>query len=314
MASSFLLINVGGDRLLINVGDNKLRIDDGLSVDGTAVAVSGTEANMTTDILFSSTAAGVSGASASLGIPRKFSGVAQGISGSNSHLSGPTRFQGIAAPFSASEATIDVDRALGGTAEGVSEASGFLSIAIAEVDIGELLQDDVVRPAVFVDLELDEGTVTIWSGMTDLDVRGVVYRSLNGWDAGAQVRESIGVDSLGTDFRLSGLQLEFVSISLNENYQGRIARIYLGLMDQRGLLRGRELVYTGYLDNMPITLDGRSAEMVIQMASILSRNTTAKGLRYSKEDQACVDEGDTLFDFVTGLNASQIEWGGTANI
>ena len=304
MTTSYLLINTGGDKLLIAAtGPDALRIDAGLGLAGQADAVSAHAANMTTDILFTGTAAAVSGSSAMFGIPRKLNSVCMIHSDHSAHLAGPTRFVATCIVQSGREAIIAVARTFAGTAAATVGFSAFLDIEVQPLDLSVVFAAETIRPVVLVDLELDLAPLHIWTGLTDLPYRGTTYKALSGFDTGVSVRESIGLDVLATDFRLSGLQLEFLSIALTENYQGRLCRIYMGALDRRGEFLGRELIFTGYLDDMPISLAGDRADMLIKAANVLTRNLRARGLRYTAEDQKLIDPTDTLFDRVIGLNA-----------
>ena len=251
----------------------------------------------------------VSGSSVIFSIPREFNTIIMAESGSSIHLACAVRFTTIMAPFSGREIELRVERSFATTMPAVSSASIFLDIFALPTDIGLLLGADVVRPVVMVDLLLDQSPVYIWTGLFDLNVKGVIYRSLSGFDTGVNVREAIGLDILSTDFRLSGLQLEFLSIALTENFQNRLANVYMAVMDNRDEFLGRELIFTGYIDNMPIQILGDRTDLLIQVGNVLARNRTAKGLRYSTEDQRCLDSTDTLFNFLPKLQANPLEWG-----
>lgn len=312
MTTSYVTINASGDKLLIAAsGPDALRLDVGLGLAAQADAVSSHLADMTTDILFSGTAAAVSGSSALFGIPRTLNSVCMVTSGHNANLKGPTRFVATCIVQSGREATIVVSRPFDGTAPAISGFSAFLDIEVEPLDLSVIFASEVIRPVILVDLELDAAPLRIWTGLTDLFYRNATYKALSGFDTGVSIRESIGLDVLATDFRLSGLQLEFLSISLTENYQGRLCRIYMGALDSRGEFLGRELLFTGYLDDMPISLAADRADILIKAANVLTRNSRALGLRYTPEDQRLVDPTDTLFDNVIGLNASSVEFGST---
>ena len=62
---------------------------------------------------------------------------------------------------------------------------------------------------------------------------------------------------------------------------------------------------------MPISLAADRGDLLIKAANVLTRNSRARGLRYTPEDQKAIDATDTLFDFITTLSASTIEFGGT---
>lgn len=311
MASSFLLINTSGDRLLINTSNDRMRIDDGLSVDATGAAVSGHDANVTTDTIFAATSAAVSGHSASFGIPRAFDAVCMALSSGSGYFVGPTRFNAVAIVQSGRDANLAAARDMASTAATLSGFAAFLDVDPAPIDLSLVFAEPVIRPVILVDLELDSGPLHIWTGMTDISIRGITYKALSGFDTGVSVRESIGLDVLSTDFRLSGQQLEFLSIALTENYQGRLCRIYMGALDARGNFIGSELIFTGYLDDMPISLAADRGDLLIKAANVLTRNSRARGLRYTPEDQKQLDSTDTLFDFITTLAGSSIEFGRT---
>ncbi len=166
-----------------------------------------------------------------------------------------------------------------------------------------------IYPAVFIDLLLDSGETNIWTGIGSVNVDGKDYLSLAGFDSAFSIQEGVEVEDLAADLRIAGQQAEFLAISLNEPAQGREASVWIGALDSDGNVVEREKVFAGIIRNMPIRQSVEAQDISIEVESSLTFRNNGAVLRCSTADQRLIDAEDTLFDFLPGLEASDLRFG-----
>lgn len=188
-------------------------------------------------------------------------------------------------------------------------------VATATVSAGTpaVFDDEAAReciyPAIFLDLLLADGVVNLWTGVGQIEVEGTDYLPLAGFDGAFSIQEGIRVEDLAADLRLAGQQAEFLAIALNEPVQGREAAVWLGMMDTSDRLLARDLIFSGIIRNMPIRQSAESQDITIEVESSLTFRNNGAVLRCSSADQKLTDAGDTFFDFLPGLEASDLRFG-----
>ncbi len=166
-----------------------------------------------------------------------------------------------------------------------------------------------IYPAIFLDLVLDAGEVNVWTGVGQIEIESVEYLPLAGFDGAFSIQEGIRIEDLAADLRLAGQQAEFLSIALNEPVQGRTADVWLGMMDTANRLIARDLIFAGIIRNMPIRQSVESQDITIEVESSLVFRNNGAVLRCSSADQKLSDPTDTFFDFLPGLEASDLRFG-----
>ena len=171
------------------------------------------------------------------------------------------------------------------------------------------LTGDLVEPFYAVELFFDNGTLRFWTGIGDRTI------AINGTDqtfTGTGSLLSIGPADEVSDLAaksmslsLTGLDSAIISLALQEPYQRRIAKIYLGEQTVSDVMH----LFSGFMDTMDITDDADVSTIQLTIESRLVELERASNWRYTDESHKTRQSGDTFFSYVQGLQDAQIAWG-----
>lgn len=175
--------------------------------------------------------------------------------------------------------------------------------------VSDALDDEVIRPFFAVDLDLDDGPVYIWSGYGDLDIGAKTYLGVGNLLNISSVTETTEMDAKGATLTLSGIPSSFLSLALQQPYQGRECRIYFGVANSAV---NYVEVFSGELDQMNIQEDVESAVISVTAENVLIRLERPVVRRFTNEDQKSRFPNDRGLEFVAGLQDKDILWGRTA--
>lgn len=152
--------------------------------------------------------------------------------------------------------------------------------------------------------------VRVWTGYGTLTYNGNGYLGLGDLGTIAPVEETTDLSARGLSFQLSGIPTAYVSLALNEDYQGRSCSVMLGaLSPTAGLIASPITIYVGRMDVMAITDDGESAQITMSTENRLVDFRRVREVRYTDEEQHVIDPTDKGLEYVTGLQEKTIYWG-----
>lgn len=158
-----------------------------------------------------------------------------------------------------------------------------------------------------VELEFDSpNQVYLWSGIGSLTLDGITYTGAGDLMQISELRESSDIAAYGATITLSGIPSEFISLALEEPYQGRKAIVKFGVIS--GSTYTTAVVYTGEMDQMNISYGPETVNIALDVESRLVDLQRARIRRYSHADQQSRYSGDLAFEFVTRLQNESLEW------
>ena len=197
----------------------------------------------------------------------------------------------------------------------------------------DAIQRDVVQPFLAVDLAFDSGNVRAWTGLGTLSVGGVDYVGTATIMSISPIEETIEIAARGAQFVLTGIPSDLLSLALSEPYQGRIAKIYFGMMSvpERLLTEAGAIIttenllpldissgnqselveiFSGFMDTMQIADEVETSTITLTAENRLISLERPKNRRYTSEDQKREFSADLGLDFVNDLQDKEIKWGG----
>lgn len=152
--------------------------------------------------------------------------------------------------------------------------------------------------------------VRLWTGYGTLTYAGNGYLGMGDLGSIAPVEETTDLSARGMIFQLSGVPTAFISLALNEDYQGRPCSVMLGaLSPTAGLIASPVTVFVGKMDVMTINDDGSTATIGLSAESRLVDFRRVRELRYTDEEQAAIDPTDKGLEFVNSIQEKTIFWG-----
>ncbi len=194
----------------------------------------------------------------------------------------------------------------------------FASAPVAPPPTSRQMTDDMAlqsvakrtAPALFCEMLFDSGPLRLWTGLGPVQWNGSEW--LGSGDLGQvnPVVESSKNETVGMSFRLTGIPQDKLSLALAEPYQGRVVRLYLGMLDSIGnVIPDPVLMFAGLLDVMQINEGAETAEITVTAESIFADFETPRVRRYTPEDQAIDYPGDTIFSRIAALQDAEVVWG-----
>lgn len=168
---------------------------------------------------------------------------------------------------------------------------------------------NVVEPLILVEAEFDSYDLRMWSGLGDLTWDAKTWTgggSLLTIDA---IEETVEVKAVGTRVTLSGIPSELLSLALQEDYQGRTLRVYIGAFVNGSIVANPVVIFSGRMDIMTITESGTTSSIEVTVENRLIDFERTKERRYTSEDQKIDYPNDKGFEFVSSIQDVEIVWG-----
>ena len=171
-------------------------------------------------------------------------------------------------------------------------------------------------PSNFTDKELtmffaiealfDSGTVRLWTGFGEINIAGEVYTGAGNLINVSEVHEGSDIEARGVRVALSGIPSELLGLAINEPYQNRELRIYVGTLDNG---TQAHLLFRGRMDTMNLQDTGDTASITVNVENRLIDLERNRIRRYTAEDQKALHPGDTGLDYVAAIQGKPLTWG-----
>lgn len=173
-----------------------------------------------------------------------------------------------------------------------------------------ILESDNLSPFLAVDLSFDGGNFVTWTGYGNITFGGTTYIGGGDFLNVSQISETADIQANGINITLSGIPSDLISSALNETYQGRPAKLYLGVLDGNGaVVADPYLIFSGRMDTMGIEDTGDTANISLTAESRLIDLERSRERRYTSEDQKIDYPNDKGLEFIADLQEKEIVWG-----
>jgi hypothetical protein len=168
----------------------------------------------------------------------------------------------------------------------------------------------VIEPVFFVKLAFDAGDVNFHSRIGDITWGGDTYTGTGALGGIDRIEEDSELARTPVSMTLSGLPTTLIAALLTENYQGRLATIYIGYFDTttKQLVADPIILYRGLMDT-PTFAQGSTLSITLSVESRFAQWDRPLSRRYNNADQQGFFPGDTGMSFVEQSTEKQIAWG-----
>tara|TARA_R110000787_G_scaffold19716_1_gene58868 strand:+ start:12987 stop:13589 length:603 start_codon:yes stop_codon:yes gene_type:complete len=172
----------------------------------------------------------------------------------------------------------------------------------------ELLFD--VKTSVGVDGEvINLGPMRMWTGLGNrtINVRGAnqVFAGTGALLNIAAAEEVGDLSAKAMTLSLTGLDSSIISLALQEPYQRRKARVYMGEKSVSSVVE----IFSGQMDTMQITDEPDASTVVMTIESKLVELERSRNWRYTDESHKSRHSGDTFLSYVQSIQDQQVAWG-----
>jgi len=178
-----------------------------------------------------------------------------------------------------------------------------------------------VEPYYAVELMFDTKTITgvdgdpvnvgplrLWTGLGNRTIGGETYTGTGSLLNIAAAEEVGDLSAKGMVLTLTGLASSIISIALQEPYQRRIAKVYLGEQSVTPVVE----IFSGFMDTMQISDEPETSTIVLTIESKLVELERSRNWRYTDESHKARYSGDSFFSFVQSIQDQQVAWGRSA--
>lgn len=172
------------------------------------------------------------------------------------------------------------------------------------------LDEPVVRPFFAVDIDFDSQPLYVWNAPFNGTINGKLYLGAGQLLSISSIEETTEMEARGASITMTGIPSSFLSLALQEPYQGRECRIYFGIVGEA--LSSYTEIFTGELDQMNIVEASDTATIQVTAENVLIRLERPVVRRFTDQDQKSRYPGDRGLEFVAGLQDKEIFWGRTA--
>jgi hypothetical protein len=171
-------------------------------------------------------------------------------------------------------------------------------------------QASTVHPVLFLKMEFDGGDVNLHSELGSITWGGDTYTGVGKLGGVSPAEEVSDLSSSPINLTLSGLPLDLVSTLFNEQYQGRLATLYVGYLNMttRVLVDTPAILYKGLIDTADFN-QGKTFSITLSVGSRFAAWDKPVIRRYNNATQQSRFPGDTGLQYIEQTTNKTIIWG-----
>lgn len=168
---------------------------------------------------------------------------------------------------------------------------------------------DLLRPFSAVELDYPDGIVRLSFLPFDVVIDGNTFTGAGDLGAISMVTEGAEQKSYGITITLSGIPSVRTDYLLKQDIQGRIAKIWMGFLDENHQIIGKPVViFVGRMDTQLLKV-GKNTDIEVTVESLFIDWQRAKVRRLTNEDQVALYPNDKGFEFVSAVADMELIWG-----
>lgn len=163
-------------------------------------------------------------------------------------------------------------------------------------------------PILLVELHFASGLFPMWTGIGGLSWNGITWYGAGTLGSVGRIEENPEGRSSGVRLLLSGIDSDMLARAKDEDYQGRLARIYGAVLkDDMTFYSTPFQLRRGLMDVMTLTEGPEcSIELTVEGRDIDARRNRVR--RYTLEDQIAEYADDTAGRYISALQEATVTW------
>ena len=145
--------------------------------------------------------------------------------------------------------------------------------------------------------------------ITNNENEEITFASVGALGSVSAIEEGSELQAYSIAVTLAGINKELLAIALQQHYQGRLAKLWLALLDKNSAIIGDPiLLFAGRIDAMQWKA-GDDAQIILNIQNPLADWERPKLSRYTNSEQQKLFPNDKFFEFLTNLAEKPIFWG-----
>ena len=166
-----------------------------------------------------------------------------------------------------------------------------------------------VQPFLLFEGLFSSGYVRMWSGYGDIVWDARTWTGVGNLMGISAVQETSEIQANGITVTMNGIPSELISLALQESEQGRSGKVYLGFLDESGVIADPTMIFEGKLDIPAIQEEGDTSTISITYESRLINLQRSRESRFTNEEQQREYDGDLGCEFVPAMKEVTLTWG-----
>ena len=166
-----------------------------------------------------------------------------------------------------------------------------------------------VQPFLLFEGLFSSGYVRMWSGYGDIVWDARTWTGVGSLMGISAVQETSEIQANGITVTMNGIPSELISLALQESEQGRSGKVYLGFLDESGVIADPTMIFEGKLDIPAIQEEGDTSTISITYESRLINLQRSRESRFTNEEQQREYDGDLGCEFVPAMKEVTLTWG-----
>ncbi len=172
------------------------------------------------------------------------------------------------------------------------------------------LEENVIAPVLFAELNFPSGYVRVHSGIGTITWGGYDWLGVGQFGTVDGLQEEAELSRKTVTYTLSGVPNDLIALALDDYYQGRTAKVYVGFFDRTTyqLAAEPELLDSGLMD-VAKSKEGKTCSISITAESRIASWSRPTVRRYTDAQQRAYFPSDTGMQFISQAAQKEIVWG-----
>lgn len=166
-----------------------------------------------------------------------------------------------------------------------------------------------VQPFLLFEGLFSSGYVRMWSGYGDIVWDARTWTGVGSLMGISAVQETSEIQANGITVTMSGIPSDLISLALQESEQGKSGKVYLGFLDESGVIADPTMIFEGKLDIPAIQEDGETSTISVTYESRLINLQRSRESRFTNEEQQREYPEDLGCEFVPAMKEVTLTWG-----
>lgn len=187
--------------------------------------------------------------------------------------------------------------------------------AAAETITNNAAGTEVLNWLIFLQLNLDSGTVYINSGYTDIIWNGQTWLGVGGMGSISGVRENTSMGKAEITVNLSHIPLaslpDFVDEFTTNDLTGRGWTTYIAFLNDDATIKDVVTMDSGFIGSTDMSETAEAGNIELTLLNETARLGMKAFYRMTDQAHQAIWPGDDFFKYVTDTNLAEISWGKT---
>ena len=174
--------------------------------------------------------------------------------------------------------------------------------------VAQAMMNDHLDLLIAAELNFDSGVTRVHSGTGNFTIAGNNFIGVGTLGSVSEVKEQNSTSPTQLNLTLGGLDTALIATVLNENCVGKLGSLYIGVLDEDGVLIDYDVLFRGKIRSTTVVAGNKSA-INLTLSNIFEDWSRGKSWRYTDESQRQRNGDDRIFRYVPQMADRSIYWG-----